>query len=310
MKGVETMLFHEIYGTYFRVVADILAEAAAGTLTEGRMTELVREKAFAESMLTIPASLRDGTWPLLRDDLTTPIAHPPAMPLTTLEKRWLKALLSDPRIALFSPSPEGLEDVEPLYRPDTFVYFDRYTDGDPYGDPAYIEHFRTVLTALREKRKLRIKFSGSRGKRHRWICVPYKLEYSPKDDKFRLLTFSPRDSLTINLARIRDAELLEPYTPEEYTPHPPRKETLVLELTDRRNALERVLLHFSHLEKETRRLDENRYRLTLRYEKEDETELLIRVLSFGPVLRVLSPDSFIEKVRERLEKQKKLRTPE
>ena len=47
----------------------------------------------------------------------------------------------------------------------------------------------------------------------------------------------------------------------------------MLELTDRRNALERVLLHFSHLEKETRRLDENRYRLTLRYEKEDEMQI-------------------------------------
>ena len=301
------MLFHEIYGTYFRVVSDILTEAAAGALTDRRMRELVREKAFAESVLTIPSSLTDGTWPLLRADLTTPLTHPPSMPLTTLEKRWMKALLSDPRIALFSPSPEGLEDVEPLYRPDTFVYFDRYADGDPYGDPAYVRHFRTVL---REKRKLRIKFSGYRGKRHRWVCVPARLEYSPKDDKFRLLTFSPRNSLTVNLARIRDAELLEPYAPEEFTPRPPRKETLVLELTDRRNALERVLLHFSHLEKETERLDADRYRLTLRYEREDETELLIRVLSFGPVLRVMEPERFIEKVRERLERQKNLRTAE
>ncbi len=304
------MLFHEIYGTYFRAVTDILMEAVQGTLTDRRMRELVQEKAFAESVLTIPSSLTDGTWPLLHDDLTTPLAHPPSMPLTTLEKRWMKALLSDPRIALFSPSAEGLEDVEPLYRPDTFIYFDRYTDGDPYGDPAYIRHFRTILTALREKRKLRIVFNGSRGKKHRWTCIPVKLEYSPKDDKFRLLTFSSRSNLTINLARIRDVELLEPYAPEEYTPRPPRKETLVLELTDRRNALERVLLHFSHLEKETERLDEDRYRLTLRYEREDETELLIRVLSFGPVLRVIEPESFIEKVRERLEKQKKLRTPE
>lgn len=51
----------------------------------------------------------------------------------------------------------------------------------------------------------------------------------------------------------------------------------------------------------------NRYRLTLRYDREDETELLIRVLSFGPVLKVVSPDSFIDKVMERLRKQFELR---
>ena len=44
------------------------------------------------------------------------------------------------------------------------------------------------------------------------------------------------------------------------------------------------------------------------YEKEDETELLIRVLSFGPVLKVIFPDDFVKKLCERLEKQKKLRT--
>ena len=301
------MLFHEIYGAYFRAVGDILAEAAAGKLSDRRMTELVRERAFAESVLTIPASLKDGTWPLLHDDLSTPIQHPPSMPLSTLEKRWLKALLSDPRIRLFEPSPEGLEDVKPLFTPDTFVFFDRYADGDPYDDPAYVEHFRTILTALRERRKLRIRFTGSRGRKHSWTCVPHRLEYSTKDDKFRLLTFSPRSTLTINLARIREAELLEPYAPEEFTPCPPRKDTLVLELIDQRNALERVMLHFSHLEKETVRLDEDRYRLSLRYEREDETEILIRVLSFGPVLRVIEPESFKEKIKERLEKQKKLR---
>ena len=68
------------------------------------------------------------------------------------------------------------------------------------------------------------------------------------------------------------------------------------------------MLHFSHLEKETERIDEQRYRLTLHYEKDDETELLIRVLSFGPVLKVISPNRFREKLKARIEKQMKLRT--
>lgn len=85
------MLFSEIYGSYFRVVAAILTEASAGGLTGSRMTELVREKAFAESALSIPAALQDGTWPLLDREMQTVLTFRPSMPLTTLEKRWLKA---------------------------------------------------------------------------------------------------------------------------------------------------------------------------------------------------------------------------
>ena len=303
------MLFSEIYSSYFSTAAAVLAEAAEGTLTEKRLTELVREKAFGESVLTLPGHLKSPEWGLLTPDLKTPLQHVPTMPLTTLQKRWLKALLRDPRIRLFSPSEEGLEDVEPLYGPDTFVYYDRYTDGDPFGDPKYIEHFRTVLSAMREHRRVWIRFESSRPRRNTWACIPYRLEYSAKDDKFRLLTSFPdgRRPLSINIARITQCRLGARWEQEEYRPLPFREETLVLRLTDERNALERAMLHFSHLEKETKRLDESHYRLTLRYQTEDETELLIRVLSFGPVMEVEAPERFRDLIRDRLRKQKDCR---
>ena len=302
------MLFHEIYGAYYAILSDLLSLAADGTLTRDAMETVIREKGFEESILTIPKNIQDGVWPLIRPDLTTPLASPPPRPLTHLEKRWLKALLNDPRIRLFAPPAQGLEDVAALYPADVFVYFDRYGDGDPFEDPAYIQRFQTILTALKEKRRLRLKFTGRDHVVHCWRCVPYKLEYSPKDDKFRLITGNNRTSLSINLARITVCDLLEPVSPEEYRPQAMRKETLVMELTDERNALERCMLHFSHLEKETERLDGNRYRMTIRYEKEDETELLIRVLSFGPVLQVVSPEKFRQRLRHRIREQMKLRT--
>ena len=79
-----------------------------------------------------------------------------------------------------------------------------------------------------------------------------------------------------------------------------------MELVDERNALERVMLHFSHLEKETVRLDGDRYLITLQYNQEDEAEILIRVLSFGPMLKVLEPSSFVDQIRNRLERQKRI----
>ena len=140
------------------------------------------------------------------------------MPLTTLQKRWLKAILSDPRIALFDPDTSGLEDVEPLYSQDTFVRFDQYTDGDPYSDPYYVHCFRMVLQAIHENRKMRIRFHGHTGVRHSFVCNPYRLEYSEKDDKFRILVTGMRRTNTINMARIRSCELLEEYNPGAVRP--------------------------------------------------------------------------------------------
>ena len=303
------MLFSEVYGTYYNVLARILDLAVVGELTRERMLGIVREQGFEESILTIPEALESGTWPLIKEDYTTPLTFRPRMPLTVLQKRWLKALFSDPRIKLFDPPMEDLEDVEPLYPPDTFVYYDRYHDGDPFEDPGYIRRFRCILSAIRHKCRICVRFIGQNGKSHNWECIPHKLEYSSKDDKFRLISAGKREILTINLARITDCFILEPYTEAEYQPRTMKKRILQLELTDERNALERAMLHFSHLNKETERIGEYRYRITLFYEGEDETELLIRVLSFGPVVKVIYPEDFVKRLVGRLEKQKNLQSP-
>lgn len=301
------MLFSEVYGTYYHILSLLLQQAVEGTLTQASMQRIICENGFEESAWPITDALKDQTWPLLKEDLTTPLTHAPTMHLTTLQKRWMKALLQDSRIQLFAPPVEGLEDVQPLYDAKALVYYDRFEDGDPFDDPGYIKRFRCILSAIRHKRKLRLWFDGHNGQRHRWDCIPYQLEYSAKDDKFRLISANRKGPLSINLARILDCHMLEPYEQAEYRPKQMKKRGLVLELTDDRNALERVMLHFSHLEKETERLDDNRYKISLYYEKEDEAELLIRVLSFGPVLKAVSPDAFVEKLRKKLEKQKKLR---
>ncbi len=297
------MLFSEVYGSYYNVIAAVLAEAVEGTLTRERLNALVQEKAFGESVLTIPSNLTDGTWKLLTKALKTPLRNVPTMPLTTLQKRWLKALRQDPRIRLFGVDDTGLEDVKPLFPADAVVYYDRYTDGDPYDDPEYIENFRTVLQALREKRLLRVRFTSRLGERHSWVCRPLRLEYSAKDDKFRLIAAGGKRPTALNLGRVHSVVLLDPFDPETQATAAPRTDALVLEVTDERNALERVMLHFSHFEKQAEQLDDRHYRLTLHYDRDDETELLIRVLSFGPMVKAVAPDRFVSLLRERLKRQ-------
>ena len=288
-------LFHEVYGLYFKAVGEILREAVGGSLTEQRLTELAGT-AFAESPLTILPALRSGRWPLL-EGLSTPLKHPPRRPLTHLELGFLRALADDPRLGLFGELP--LPQVPPLYRAADVVFFDRRTDGDPFGDPAYREIFSAVLRAVRERRWLSGVYLNRKGYLRKFRLCPLRLEYSFKDDKFRLIC-GPQ-AKTLNLARIRSLELGEPFAP---FPEPVRTRLpLELEVTDERNALERVLLHFADLEKRAERLPDGRYGVRLLYDPEDETELLIRVLSFGPMVKVTTP-AFAALVRRRLIRQR------
>ena len=298
------MLFHEIYGSYYDVTAAILRKAVAHALTDRELTALVQKQAFSESLLAVPQGLKGEQWRLLHRDLTTPIREGPTMPLTLLQKRWLKALLLDARIRLFNPDMSGLEAVKPLFTPDMFVFFDRYADGDDYADAGYISRFQTILRALRDGQDLFVSFESGRDRRVEIVVTPQYLEYSEKDDRFRLVASDYKRDWIIRLSRVTACEPTLRKKPA--LPRPQPMATLTFDLTDRRNALERVLLHFSHLQKETEKLDDAHYRVTLHYDKRDETEMVIRILSFGPVMRVTEPKRFVDLLRQRIEKQMKL----
>ena len=107
----------------------------------------------------------------------------------------------------------------------------------------------------------------------------------------------------MNLARITKCKI---YEGEEFTPFTesaPKTDRVVLEITDERNALERVMLHFAHFEKQAECVNKKTYRLTVTYNKDDETEIVIRVLSFGPMVKVIGPENFLNLVKEKLKKQ-------
>ena len=144
--------FSEVYGCYYQVVADILR---AAPLTRRQVEALVGERGYGESTLQlVPKLLDQNAWPLLEEReglLFSLLEHPPALPVTALERSWLKALLGDPRIRLFLTDAqldhlaEALRDVTPLYRQEDFLYFDRYLDGDDYADPDYRRRFQAIL---------------------------------------------------------------------------------------------------------------------------------------------------------------------
>ena len=81
------------------------------------------------------------------------------------------------------------------------------------------------------------------------------------------------------------------------------KEPLRLHILNKRNALERAMLHFANYKKNTRKIGENTYECLIYYNQAMETELLIEVLSFGPMLKVMGNDRFLNNLKKRLKKQ-------
>ena len=113
----------------------------------------------------------------------------------------------------------------------------------------------------------------------------------------------------MNIARIKDCKISENQNSEKITevdlPSNTRA-SVTLEIYDDRKAMERVMLGFAHFEKSAVQINDYVYQLTLHYDSFDETELVVRVLSFGPMVKVLEPENFRNLIKERISKQMEL----
>lgn len=274
------MVFHEIYSLYYKTVTCLIQSSFTHT------HEIINENAFKESFMMLEEVLE--RWPIKNIDVST-------YPLTLLQKRWLKAISLDPRMQLFSYSWSFLDDVEPLFTPDDIYIFDQYSDGDPYTDLQYQKNFHMIMQAIKEKSGLAVAWKT---KQKTSYVLPQLLEYSEKDDKFRLVAY---DGTVINVSRIEECHVTNNNVS---TTNKQRVEKYVLiELKNERNTLDRVLLHFAHFKKETEK-KENTYLVKLFYDESDETGMVIRLLSFGPMIKVIEPLEFKQLIRQRLKKQK------
>ncbi len=297
------MVFNEIYSAYYNTVAQIITHIIQDGAKEKDLQKIVSQYAFGESILTILPALKSGKWQLINEDLTTPLENIPTMPLTNLEKRWLKSVSLDRRIKLFDINFEGLEDIEPLFTEDDYYIYDQYGDGDPYDDEGYIERFKIILEAINKKLPIKAEMTNRQGRTIFVKCIPVRLEYSEKDDKFRVFTSGCRFITVMNLARITKCHFYQGEQIIQSVETPSKTDIITLEINDERNALERVMLHFAHFEKQAECIGKRKYRLRIHYNTDDETEIVIRILSFGPMVKVIEPESFIDLVKAKLQKQ-------
>ena len=321
-------LFSELYGAYFRAAARVLSQKK---LTDREVEQICAEEGFRETVLFLPKKLipqKDGSdWGLLRrnaDGTLSPVTKksPPRL-LTRLQKSWLTAKLDDQCMGLFLSEAEmaslreKLGSVPPLYRREMFRYYDRFTDGDDFSDEHYKEVFRSIMCAIKKRELIRAEFTNGAGKDSAGTFLPLIMEYSGKNHKLRVYCCfmrggKPSGSSILNLGRIRSVTPTgEIYggevSMEEYFRQRRCSEPAEIRLTTERNAMERFLLEFASYEKQTiRNPGEDGCTVRLWYDSSDETEVLIRLLSYGPTIEILGPAELRKLAAKRIMRQKEL----
>ncbi len=300
------MLFNEIYSLYYTTIAKVISFSQNKMLDTDSLYKIVQSSAFPESVLTMIPALENGNWPIIKKNWTTNIRHNPSVPLSFLEKRWLKSLCLDPKIHLFLSEEtleqlkENLSFVEALFNQEDFYFYDAYSDADDFTDNVYIENFKTAMKAIHEKKILKVNYCDRKGNERLFTCMPYKMEYSRKDGKFRMVSKRRAYRITCNMCRIKSCSIVDRLERDSIMLPDNEIRSVVIEIYDERKALERTLHAFAHFEKSCTKISDNCYRLELHYDAFDETELVIRILSFGPMVKAIEPESFVSEIKRRL----------
>lgn len=317
-------IFSEIYGCYYNIIYRLLSDY--GKITDKEITEIIREKGYGESMLFLLPKLKDDVWEFFGEARPNPV-----IPLTSYQKSWLKTILMDKRINLFLEQEEvqglmeQLSEVEPIFRQEDLCYSDIFLDGDDYSDDKYREFFRTVVEAIRKNEVLDIEYNPIPSKRVRHYFIPCRLEYSIKNDCIRIYGVeekSEKKLYQINLGKVVMVKTTGRYISRDKRPDVDRllereymKEPVTVLIKTERNALERAVLQFANYRKNTSRYVEKRdddfdgttkeiYKCEIFYGQGNETELLINILSFGPMVKVIGSERFLKQLKERLKKQR------
>ena len=317
-------LFHEVYGSYFQITKMILDKGEA--LSKSQLEKIVHEFGFNETITQLlpPLTNQKNDWQLLAENedgnFLPVIKNQTPYFQTTLEKRWLKTILSDERIHFFLDSEEinmlekQLYDITPLFEVESVNYYDQFSNFESISTLKEQQtHFKRILTAIENNETINILYQKKTDARRReFTYLPFKIEYSLKNNLFRIKAWrilkNSRFEVVLNLNRILAISTNETIvTPLDLPISSSRKQkTVTCQIRNKRDSLKRSMLHFSDYYKTTQRLDDDLYEVTIHYDTNDETELLIRILSFGPFMKVISPESFVEKIVERIEMQESL----
>lgn len=231
------------------------------------------------------------------------------IPLTTWELKWLKSVLNDPKMMLFISAnlkakieniiPENIDKINI----DDVKYYDRYYSDD-FDLQLKPEIFRILIQAISEHKSVEIHYNTKSGNMRKGIYNPLIIEFSKRDNVFRLFLQSEnnRRICVMNCERIISCLISNEHFDAEQAKKSLEKfnkinqRSVVLEFKNVRNIPDRILSELSPWKKTCRYNKETGiYTLKVYYHKHDEMDLVIRIMSYGAGVRVTDKQHFIYK---------------
>lgn len=343
--NMHSLLFNEIFGLSFARLGDILFSIIKdGIVTNDKIAqfkndyaELFASEQFTEVVQWDTADKRleqaDGfirafvthhrdrarsIFAFSNGDNLTKMMD--LLPLTSLEIQWMINILNHPLAKWFLNEAEikGILDClggTKIFDVNAVVLHDQYIGVEEfYRNSDFGVSLQKIMRAIRDCKMVTIKYKSQYGRQSNYVCSPVYLEYSKRDNRIRIRAVSKSNvAKTFNLERILDVtimdetyekvvveEVIEKYLKENEC-------ELVLFFNETRNVPDRILTEFSCFKKKCVKWGNERYRMTLYYDKEDRREILVRLLSYGSLINVFDDTGDVRhELIERLEKQLEL----
>jgi len=327
-------LFNEVYNRYFQLVFNIINECEDG-LEKGDILKIIDEGEFEQkalgrngksfSSLMLNACGEEDSFRLLteRDGLFYASVENPGTPplpvrFSNPEKAWLSAMLQNSEAGLILSEGtldklrKELQDFDSPVREEYFELTNRMNLPDIPDADAYKTNFRTVLDAIMQEKPIRYTNTDKKGNVYRdRPALPVSIEYSMRDGRFRVSMYSldERRPIMANLSTMSGIVITDGdpgITREEAKrllyEQKYCEEPVVLEVTDKKAAMERCFMCFSGMERTARELGDNKYEMRLSYYMFEEEDLIRSIISLGPYVRVVSPKRIIDEIKARVKR--------
>ncbi|MCD7948785.1 MAG: WYL domain-containing protein [Erysipelotrichaceae bacterium] len=225
------------------------------------------------------------------------------LPLTTLELRWLKTMINEPAAKLFinvdtiTKLNQYLDDhqIKAFDIKNIIKYYDcenyNRLKSENYPSQNYINQFQKLYMIIDNKDIQKVRITLSSGD----ILEGYPgwLEFSKLKDTFYLVTYDDINNLRlfIEISRIQHIEELSLTKTKKEVQEILEKNyqcQVSLSFDDVRNVPDRILNEFAPWQKECVYHEEKHptYTMTLYYDKSDEEDIIRRILSYGPYLKI------------------------
>lgn len=306
-------LFNDYKNRYYRCIQNIINGIYNGEKYSKKDIRAILQSTYLEDEIVLVDNLVDGGFFNYEDDVADlMVGCDVPIRLNNLELAYLKMFVEDECFngvlddEILQKLKNKLEDVESL----DYNKFWKRENIDKFGDNMNDDEFRdkivTLEKAILENKYIKYTSKDKKGEIYKdKIAYPYKIEYSIKNNRYRLVVFYDNRAIKININGIIKLEILQEKTAtveekaqiESFINAKKNiSDPIVLKIEDNKNTLDRCFNLFSAYDKKYYYDEDENLILNIYYHDFDESEIIRDILSLGKSVVVLSPESIRKEV--------------